>query len=284
MVRARLDKRPRDVATMFDLVAERYDLLNDVLSMGQDRRWRRAVAAAVGARPGERVLDLAAGTGAVSRVLAEAGADCVACDFSFGMLEVGAMRLARSGHPGRPGPGGNGPAATAATTGRGAVRFVAGDALALPLRNGAFDAVTISFGLRNVADPAAALAEMRRVTKPGGRLLICEFSHLGHGRLDALYQQYLAVALPAVARRLSPNPDAYAYLAESIGAWPGKEELAALIRATGWSAVRWRSLSFGIVALHDARNGVGAAQAGSVRGGSQVRRGTRSRLPTENNL
>jgi demethylmenaquinone methyltransferase / 2-methoxy-6-polyprenyl-1,4-benzoquinol methylase len=283
MARARLDKRPRDVATMFDLVAERYDLLNDVLSMGQDRRWRRAVAAAVGARPGERVLDLAAGTGAVSRVLAQAGADCVACDFSFGMLEVGAMRLARSGRPGPPGPGGNSPAAAAAD-GQGAVRFVAGDALALPLRDGAFDAVTISFGLRNVADPAAALAEMRRVTKPGGRLLICEFSHLGHGRLDALYQRYLAVALPAVARRLSPNPDAYVYLAESIGAWPGQEELAALIRAAGWSAVRWRSLSFGIVALHDARNGVGPAQAGGVRGGSQVRRGRRSRLRTESNL
>jgi demethylmenaquinone methyltransferase/2-methoxy-6-polyprenyl-1,4-benzoquinol methylase len=255
MVRARLDKRPREVSAMFDLVAERYDLLNDVLSMGQDRRWRRAVVAAVGARPGERVLDLAAGTGAVSRVLAEAGAECVACDFSFGMLEVGAVRLARSGHPGHPGPGGNGPGATAATGGRGAVRFVAGDALSLPLRDGAFDAVTISFGLRNVADPAAALAGMRRVTRPGGRLLVCEFSHLPGRRLDAAYLRLLASGLPVIAGRLSPNPEAYSYLAESIAAWPDKQELAALIRAAGWSGVRWRTMSLGVVALHQARNG-----------------------------
>jgi len=255
MARARLDKRPREVSAMFDQVAERYDLLNDVLSMGQDRRWRRAVAAAVGARPGERVLDVAAGTGAVSRLLAEVGAECVACDFSCGMLEVGAVRLARSGHPGRPGPGGSGSGATAATDGRGTVRFVAGDALALPFREGSFDAVTISFGLRNVADPAAALAEMRRVTKPGGRLLVCEFSHLADPRLDAAYLRLLAAGLPVVARRLSPNPQAYAYLAESIGAWPDKQEVAAQISAAGWSAVRWRTLSLGVVALHQARNG-----------------------------
>jgi demethylmenaquinone methyltransferase/2-methoxy-6-polyprenyl-1,4-benzoquinol methylase len=231
---------------MFDLVAERYDLLNDILSLGQDRRWRRAVAAALRPAAGERVLDLAAGTGTVSRILTSAGADCVACDFSLGMLRVGAARLG--------GDAGGGPGARA---GRGRVRFVAGDALALPFRAGAFDAVTISFGLRNVADPAAALAEMRRVTRPGGRLLVCEFGHLGHRRLDAAYGRCLAAALPAVARRLSPNPQAYSYLAESIGAWPEKHELAAMIRAAGWSAVRWRALSLGIVALHQARNGAG---------------------------
>ncbi|HEY3734182.1 MAG TPA: demethylmenaquinone methyltransferase [Streptosporangiaceae bacterium] len=235
MARARLDKRPREVSAMFDLVAERYDLLNDVLSAGQDRRWRRAVRAALAVTPSERVLDLAAGTGTVSRVLAAAGADCVACDFSLGMLQAGAARLAGTGE-------------------RAAVRFVAGDALALPLRDAAFDAVTISFGLRNVADPAAALAEMRRVTRPGGRLLICEFSHLASRRLDALYGRSLAALLPAVARRLSPNPEAYAYLAESIDDWPGQQELAGLIRGAGWSAVRWRSLSLGVVALHHAVN------------------------------
>jgi demethylmenaquinone methyltransferase/2-methoxy-6-polyprenyl-1,4-benzoquinol methylase len=242
MARARLDKRPSEVSAMFDLVAERYDLLNDILSLGQDRRWRRAVAAALRPAAGERVLDLAAGTGTVSRILARAGADCVACDFSLGMLRAGAARL--GGDAGR-------------RAGRGKVRFVAGDALALPFRAGAFDAVTISFGLRNVADPAAALAEMRRVTRPGGRQLICEFGHLGHRGLDPAYGRCLAVALPAVARRLSPNPEAYSYLAESIGAWPDKRELAATIRAAGWSAVRWRALSFGVVALHQARNGAG---------------------------
>jgi demethylmenaquinone methyltransferase / 2-methoxy-6-polyprenyl-1,4-benzoquinol methylase len=242
MARAQLDKRPSEVSAMFDLVANRYDLLNDILSLGQDRRWRRAVAAALAVTKGERVLDLAAGTGTVSQSLTRTGADCVACDFSLGMLQVGAIRL-----------GGGSPA----SPGRGRVRFVAGDALALPFRAGAFDTVTISFGLRNVADPAAALAEMRRVTRPGGHLLICEFSHLSHPTLDAAYGRCLAIGLPAVARRLSPNPDAYSYLAESIGAWPDKQELAAMIRAAGWSGVRWRALSLGIVALHQARNGAG---------------------------
>jgi demethylmenaquinone methyltransferase / 2-methoxy-6-polyprenyl-1,4-benzoquinol methylase len=246
MARAQLDKRPSEVSAMFDLVAERYDLLNDILSLGQDRRWRRAVAAAVAATAGERILDLAAGTGTVSRSLTRTGADCVACDFSLGMLRVGATRL-----------GGQAAGGPASRPGRGRVRFVAGDALALPFRNGAFDAVTISFGLRNVAGPAEALAEMRRVTRPGGRLLICEFSHLDNRMLDAAYRRYLAMALPAAARRLSPNPDAYSYLAESIGAWPDKQELAAMIRAAGWSSVRWRTLSLGIVVLHQARNGTG---------------------------
>lgn len=244
MVRAQLDKRPGEVSAMFDLVADRYDVLNDVLSLGQDRRWRRAVAAALHVGPGERVLDIAAGTGTVSALLTRSGATCVACDFSLGMLQVGASRQA-----GDPGTG------DAAARACGMLRFVAGDALALPLRDGAFDAVTISFGLRNVADPAAALAEMRRITRPGGRLLICEFGHLANPRLDALYERGLTAVLPAVARRLSPNPDAYSYLAESIGAWPGRQELAAVIRAAGWSGVRWRTLSFGVVALHWARNG-----------------------------
>jgi demethylmenaquinone methyltransferase/2-methoxy-6-polyprenyl-1,4-benzoquinol methylase len=239
MVRAHPDKRAGDIAAMFDRVAERYDLLNDVLSVGQDRWWRRKVASAVGAGAGERVLDLAAGTGTSSTTFTAQGADCVACDFSLGMLQVGARRLRRDG---------SGPVAP---------RFVAGDALALPFRAGAFDAVTISFGLRNVADPAAALAEMRRVTRLGGRLLICEFGHLSHRRLDAAYERCLAIGLPAVARRLSPDPEAYSYLAESIAAWPDNQELAAMIRAAGWSSVRWRTLSLGIVSLHQARNGAG---------------------------
>jgi len=229
MARAQLDKRPSDVAAMFDRVAERYDLLNDALSLGQDRLWRRAVARAVGAGPGEIVLDLAAGTGTSSRTFTAAGARCVACDFSLGMLRVGARK---------PAPG---------------VRFVGGDGLALPFGDCVFDVVTISFGLRNVADTRAALAELLRVTKPGGRLVICEFSHLSRRRLDALYQRYLAAALPLVAGRLSGNAEAYDYLAESIRAWPGQRELGRLIGRAGWSAVRWRNLSFGIVALHAGR-------------------------------
>ena len=223
---------------MFDQIAERYDLLNDVLSLGQDRWWRRIVAATVAARPGERVLDLAAGTGTSSRTFTTSGACCVACDFSLGMLQVGARKAASRPQPGRPAAG--------------PVRFAAGDALALPFRDRAFDAVTISFGLRNVADPDAALAEMLRVTRPGGRLVICEFGHLAADRLDAWYGRYLSTALPAVARRLSPSGDAYSYLAESIIQWPRQAELAEAIRAAGWSAIRWRNLTLGVVTVHAA--------------------------------
>ena len=237
MSRADLSKRPRDVAAMFDGIAERYDLLNDVLSFGQDRWWRRVVAATVAARPGERVLDLAAGTGTSSRTFTEAGAFCIACDFSFGMLRVGARRAA-SGQPLRPSAG--------------LMRFVAGDAVRLPFADRSFDAVTISFGLRNVAEPDAALAEMLRVTRPGGRLVICEFGHLQQPALDAFYARYLAAALPAVARRLSPAAEAYEYLAESIKHWPRQDELARRMRDVGWTAIRWRNLTLGVVAVHAA--------------------------------
>jgi demethylmenaquinone methyltransferase / 2-methoxy-6-polyprenyl-1,4-benzoquinol methylase len=226
MTRAQLDKRPGDVAAMFDGLADRYDLLNDVLSMGQDRYWRKVVARAVGAGPGQLVLDLAAGTGTSSRAFTGAGARCVACDFSLGMLRAGAAK----------------PAAR--------VRFVAGDALDLPFRDLSFDAVTISFGLRNVVDPDAALTELLRVTKPGGRLVVCEFSHLPVRGLDAVYSRYLAAALPMIARRVAGNGEAYSYLAESIADWPAQPELARRIAAAGWRGVRWRNLSLGVVAVH----------------------------------
>ena len=248
MTRANLDKRPGEVSAMFDKVADRYDLMNDVLSLGQDRWWRRIVAQAVGAQPGELVLDLAAGTGTSSRTFTTSGATCVACDFSLGMLQVGARRMRSA----RPGPVA-GPDAGPAGGRAGQVRFVAGDALQLPFRDQAFDAVTISFGLRNVADPGAGLAEMLRVTRPGGRLVICEFGHLPWPRLNTLYESYLATALPAVARRLSGSPEAYDYLAESIKDWPAQPELARRMAAAGWSAVRWRNLSMGVVAVHLAR-------------------------------
>jgi len=252
VTRAQLDKRPRDVAAMFDGLAERYDLLNDVLSLGQDRRWRRVVARAVGAGPGERVLDLAAGTGTSSRAFTGAGAQCVACDFSLGMLQAGARKPATR------------------------VSFAAGDALALPFRNEAFDAVTISFGLRNVADADAALAEMLRVTRPGGRLVICEFGHLPGRRLNALYERYLAAALPLVARRLSGNAAAYNYLAESIAAWPAQPELARRIGAAGWRAVRWRNLTMGVVAVHTARRPGPSPDAGTTERDTRAPQGPRS--------
>jgi len=213
---------------MFDRVAERYDRTNDVLSAGQARRWRRAVARAVDARRGQRVLDLAAGTGSSSLPFVAAGAQVVAADFSLGMLQVG-----KRTHP--------------------ALDLLAGDALRLPFADGVFDAVTISFGLRNVSDVDAALAEMARVTRPGGRLVVCEFSHPVWRPFRAVYSSYLMVALPKVARRVSSNPDAYVYLAESIRAWPDQARLAARIADAGWADVAWTDLTYGIVALHGAR-------------------------------
>src|SRR6266571_3050385 len=234
MARADLDKQPGDVAAMFDAIAGRYDLLNDILSMGQVRLWRRTVARITRAKPGERVLDLAAGTGTSTLTFTATGADAVACDFSLGMLRAGHARI---GHgPQRPG--------------RGRLGWVAGDALRLPFRDGAFDAVTISFGLRNVADTGAALAEMARVTRPGGRLVVCEFSTITIAPVDMLYRRYLLNVLPAIARRTARNPEAYEYLAESIVDWPPQRELARLIETAGWSAVRWRDLSLGAVAVH----------------------------------
>jgi demethylmenaquinone methyltransferase/2-methoxy-6-polyprenyl-1,4-benzoquinol methylase len=239
MARADLDKRPREVAAMFDALAQRYDLMNDILSAGQVRLWRRAVRRITAARPGDRVLDLAAGTGTSAVTFAATGADCVACDFSLGMLREGSARLAAS-DPLR-------------SRTRGRVSFAAGDALRLPFRDESFDAVTISFGLRNVHGSRDALTEMRRVTRPGGRLVVCEFSRITVPPIDMLYRRYLTGVLPAIARRVARNPEAYEYLAESISDWPAQRELADVIRSAGWSAVRWRNLTLGMVAVHVAR-------------------------------
>ncbi|GLW65850.1 demethylmenaquinone methyltransferase [Actinomadura rubrobrunea] len=231
MTRASLDKRPSDVAAMFDRTAERYDLLNSLMTGGRDRRWRREVVRALDVAPGETVLDLAAGTGTSAVPFAAAGARTVACDFSLGMLRVGTRR--------------NG--------GTEGLRFVAGDALRLPFADGAFDATTISFGLRNVADTVAALRELRRVTRPGGRLVVCEVSHPPNALLRFGHRLHLRFGLPMLAR-VSSNPDSYRYLAESTLAWPDQAALARLLQEAGWASVRWRNLTFGVVALHRAVN------------------------------
>lgn len=212
---------------MFDAVAHRYDRTNDVLSLGQDRLWRRAVLRALAPRPGERILDLAAGTGTSSEPIRAAGAWVVPCDLSFGMLRTG--RRQRAWLP-----------------------FVTGDAVRLPFADATFSAVTISFGLRNVQDPAAALAEMLRVTRPGGRLVVCEFSLPVWAPLRAIYLRYLVKAIPVIARRVASNPQAYVYLGESIPAWPDQQALAAKLAQAGWADVEWRNLTGGIVALHRA--------------------------------
>ncbi|WP_225752933.1 demethylmenaquinone methyltransferase [Actinotalea sp. Marseille-Q4924] len=226
-MRASLDKRPHEVAAMFDGIARRYDLTNDVISLGQDRRWRAATIRAVDARLGDRVLDLAAGTGTSSEPFAAAGVRVVPCDFSVGMLTVGKRR-------------------------RPDLPFTAGDATRLPFADASFDAVTISFGLRNVVDTAAALREMLRVTRPGGRLVVTEFSTPTWAPFRTLYLEYLVRALPPLARAVSREPDAYVYLADSIRAWPDQAGLGRLVRDAGWGDVAYRDLSGGIVAMHRA--------------------------------
>uniref|UniRef100_UPI0021D8ECAE demethylmenaquinone methyltransferase n=1 Tax=Cellulomonas sp. RIT-PI-Y TaxID=3035297 RepID=UPI0021D8ECAE len=217
------------VAAMFDGVARRYDLTNDVLSLGQDRAWRRATLTALHAVPGEKVLDLAAGTGTSSEPLADAGVRVVPCDISTGMLAVGKQR-------------------------RPDLPFTAGDATALPFADDSFDAVTISFGLRNVVDTVGALEEMRRVVRPGGRLVVCEFSTPSWKPFRAVYDGYLTKALPAVARVVAKQSAAYSYLAESIQDWPDQLGLARLMKQAGWGSVAYRNLTGGIVALHRATN------------------------------
>lgn len=212
---------------MFNEVAPRYDLVNDLLSLGQDRYWRAQTVAAVGPRPGQLILDLAAGTGTSSQPFSEAGAKVVAADLSEGMLVVGKRRQPD-------------------------LDFVNADALALPFADETFDAVTISFGLRNVESASVALAEMRRVTRSGGRIVICEFSTPRWVPFRAVYRDYLLKALPKIAGLTSSNPVAYDYLAESILDWPDQRGLAAALDQAGWRQVGWKNLSGGIVALHRA--------------------------------
>ena len=227
MTRANLDKKPAEVRAMFDDVAPRYDLTNDVLSLGQDRRWRRQVLDAVDPQPGERVLDLAAGTGTSSQPFRDRGASVFPCDFSVGMLQVGKQNLPH-------------------------LPFAAGDGTRLPFADQTFDAVTISFGLRNIVDADAGLREMLRVTRPGGRLVVCEFSSPTWSPFRTVYIEYLMKALPSIARTVSSSPDAYVYLAESIRAWPDQQGLAEWIHESGWKRCQVRNLTGGIVALHRA--------------------------------
>ncbi|HQJ36157.1 MAG TPA: bifunctional demethylmenaquinone methyltransferase/2-methoxy-6-polyprenyl-1,4-benzoquinol methylase UbiE [Rhodoglobus sp.] len=234
-----MNKRPEDVAGMFDGVAKRYDRTNNVLSGGNAILWRLATVRAVDPQPGERILDVAAGTGTSSAALQRNGATVVALDFSAGMVAEGRKRHKN-------------------------IEFVEGDAEKLPFGDNEFDVATISFGLRNVANPKLALAEMYRVLKPGGRLVICEFSRPPVAIFRAAYNTYLSKVMPIVADRASSNPEAYGYLAESIKAWPDQGELSQWIRAAGFTRVAYRNLTAGIVALHRGRKPVDEAVLASV--------------------
>ena len=225
MSSASMDKNPQEVAAMLDGVAKRYDIVNDILSLGRTKAWRSAATKVIAPTSGMKILDLAAGTGSSSEPLAKAGADVTAADFSEGMIAAG--RKARP-H----------------------LNFVKADALNLTFPDNTFDLLTISFGLRNTENTAKALAEARRVVKPGGRLVVVEFSSPTFAPFRAIYMNYLMRALPFIARKTSSNPDAYIYLAESIRAWPDQKALAAQIVDAGWTQVGWKNLTGGVVAIH----------------------------------
>jgi demethylmenaquinone methyltransferase/2-methoxy-6-polyprenyl-1,4-benzoquinol methylase len=210
MSRANLNKDPDEVAAMFDGVAKRYDLVNDLLSLGRTKAWRKAATKIIAPAPGMAILDLAAGPGSSSEPLFKAGATVFATDFSEGMLAQG--RKAR------------------------------------PYLN-------FSYGLRNTADFDKALAEARRVTKPGGRMVVVEFSHPTWPPFRTIYTEYLMKLLPMIAKRTASNPDAYVYLAESIRAWPDQAALAARMEKAGWTGVTWKNLTFGVVAVHSGIKG-----------------------------
>jgi demethylmenaquinone methyltransferase/2-methoxy-6-polyprenyl-1,4-benzoquinol methylase len=210
---------------MFDDVAHRYDFLNDLLSLGRTKAWRRVVTSIIAPKPGMKILDIAAGTGSSSRPLVDKGAEVTALDFSQGMIEQGRKQNKN-------------------------IKFVQGDALKLPFEDNFFDVTTISFGLRNTSNTDKALKEALRVTKDGGRIVVAEFSHPVNPIFKKIYLNYLMRALPVIVKKISKNPDAYIYLAESIRAWPDQAELASIMRDSGFKSVAWQDLTFGIVAVH----------------------------------
>ena len=230
MSRANLNKDPDEVAAMFDGVAKRYDLVNDLLSLGRTKAWRKATTAIIAPKAGMVILDLAAGPGSSSEPLYKAGATVFATDFSEGMLAQG-----RKARP--------------------YLNFSKADALNLPFEANRFDVVTISYGLRNTVTYEKALIEALRVTKPGGRIVIAEFSQPTNRIFRTIYTKYLMRLLPAIAKKASSNPDAYVYLAESIRAWPDQAALAESLKKAGWSNVSWKNLTFGVVAVHSATKG-----------------------------
>ena len=225
MSRANLGKDPKEVAAMFDGVAKRYDIVNDLLSLGRTKAWRKAATKIIAPAPGMKILDIAAGPGSSSEPLHKAGATVLSTDFSEGMLTQG-----RKSRP--------------------YLNFSKADALNLPFDDESFDVATISFGLRNTVDYHKALAEALRVVKKGGRMVVVEFSHPTWRPFRRLYMGYLMRALPALARKTASNSDAYVYLAQSIRAWPDQVGLAKAMELAGWSSVTWKNLTFGVVTVH----------------------------------
>lgn len=232
-----LDKAPTRIAGMFDAIAGKYDLLNLVLSGGLDRRWRRLAIESLALTGTERVLDVCAGTADVSIGAARAvpgSARVVGVDFAGAMLRKGQEKLRALGLPGR-------------------VQLVRGDAMQLPVASATVDAVTIAFGIRNVQGTAAALVELHRVLRPGGRLAILEFGLPSAPGLRQLYQWYFLGVLPRIGRLVSKHGGAYSYLPQSVGAFPWGADFAALLTAAGFERAAYRPLTLGVVYLYTAR-------------------------------
>jgi len=222
------------VAEVFHSVAGKYDLMNDLMSFGVHRLWKRFTIERSGVRAGQRVLDLAGGTGDLARAFARRvgpGGEVVLADINQSMLEVGRDKLDDLGVVGN-------------------LRYVQANAECLPFPDDHFDAISIAFGLRNVTDKNAALASMYRVLRPGGRLLVLEFSKPVAPGLGKLYDSYSFTALPAMGRLVAGDADSYRYLAESIRMHPDQQTLLGMMEAAGFERCEYFNLSGGVVALH----------------------------------
>jgi demethylmenaquinone methyltransferase/2-methoxy-6-polyprenyl-1,4-benzoquinol methylase len=232
-----LDKSPRRIAGMFDAIAPRYDLLNTVLSGGLDRYWRRRAIRSLAFTGRETLLDVCTGTGDVALAAVHAGGRgalrVLGIDFAGAMLALASAKIRKAALEGR-------------------LRVVQGDAMNLPVPAAAVDGVTMAFGIRNVADPPAACAELHRVLRPGGRIAILEFGLPAVAAVRPMYLWYFRHVLPRVGRVVSRHGDAYSYLPESVGAFPWGEAFADILRGAGFNNVESRPLSFGIVYLYTA--------------------------------
>jgi demethylmenaquinone methyltransferase / 2-methoxy-6-polyprenyl-1,4-benzoquinol methylase len=238
-----LDKTPRRIAGMFDAIAPRYDLLNTVLSAGLDRYWRRRAIGSLGFTGRETLLDVCTGTGDVALAAARSrrGAGrVIGVDFAGAMLDLARRKVREAGAAER-------------------VRFVRGDAMHLPVPDNSVEGVTVAFGIRNVARPEVACAEMLRALRPGGRLAILEFGLPVLPAVRPLYLWYFRNVLPRIGRAVSRHDAAYSYLPASVGAFPWGETFAALLRGQGFNNVKSRPLSLGIVYLYTAEKGRGDA-------------------------
>ncbi|MDE3154348.1 MAG: bifunctional demethylmenaquinone methyltransferase/2-methoxy-6-polyprenyl-1,4-benzoquinol methylase UbiE [Acidobacteriota bacterium] len=227
-------KDPARIAGMFDAIASRYDLLNHLLSAGIDRYWRARAIRALRLTGREALLDLCTGTADLAMAAARPGraARVVGLDFAAAMLDIGRQKVARAGLA-------------------RVVHLVRGDAMVLPLPDRSVDAVTIAFGIRNVADPLKAGRDIRRVLRPGGRLAILEFGLPPSRLVRAVYLWYFRHVLPLIGRLVSRHSLAYSYLPASVGTFPPPDEFAGLLRTAGFSDVRATPLTFGIVYLYE---------------------------------